>query len=460
MFPESAQLTRLRSPEDAADVLRTLEAIVRPSSEQAEIRQLLADLLDQGRLSLAFVADSLGLRYFDVAVRPGRLIFPISRSDPVAFERDVAAARLAVGGRVVVDLSSLVVAAHLADVWLHVRRAVAQTVVPVSSVHALMDLQISGGVPAGYMSWNADGRRVIFVEYEEHEQEELEGLRNWLLAETPDLHAEIVSANLGEESATTENTTWLDSVTLARQLDLPLLCDDVRQRLLAEANGVVCFSTWGFCEATGFVNAVSPRHNLPMRIFMLGGVDLPVPADAVLGMAESAGFRTNQLAIQLARPALWADSPTLFSQLARLFEATRDRELEFSYSVLKAACVGFTRSGQGFGRQLRFMASLFVIACIVRIRDPERVSVLLLAVREACEDVGLPDPLSECAVALWESCVEVAGAANGGRLFAWLLSNLDSEDRLVALGAALGQGAQGGRQSGPHVNGSPPSDRR
>lgn len=354
-----ARVFKADSPEES------IEQIIDFLRESAppDLSELL-DLIARARVPAGMIAVALGKTYTHVLVHraAGQLVsVPLDDDES---DLDVAAARVARGSVVVVDLSTLLVLGVLdnADALLG---QYGSLLLPREAkedvVRAVVDVQGLAASPAS-LGWDSAAGRPWMREQTDAQYRLLRertamieqlvrraSVRNQRSAVFPD-----------EVSSGIAQSPWVAAVELAAHEGVALWCDDLSVRRLARSVGVATFSTMAVVEVMTEIQLtdVTPsetvdeialmRECVAARMLAEHVVDVPVTTEQVTEQARSESWSPyGAAALALSRPGWWCWHSDPIADLRRLYDAVREHNPESLQHWQYAAMLGAVRGLPG-----------------------------------------------------------------------------------------------------------------
>ncbi len=231
---------------------------------------------------------------------------------------------------------------------------------------------------------------------------------------------------------------WDASVRVAASLDdCALWCDDVALRALAEEEGIPTFGTWALREALASVpeNAwPAPNTEIKMRLLKAQIADVPISLNELKQAAEDAEESHIAVNCFLARPRIWIESP----QHAVTWCLDSVRELKGGphqqqvLGILNAACYGWGAAVPPLARQA--VMGTVLGGTMLIISDPNMTPQLLMASRYAANELdprNTSDPLEEAVGDMLNHLEATIGPGPAARTLIQLFSQADPADRQV-----------------------------
>jgi hypothetical protein len=245
--------------------------------------------------------------------------------------KEIQAAKAALGRRVAVDISAIAVATLLPGGRIDQLRArFSQALLPVSALNdiaatrfALDQLARSSG-QLGF-----HGGAAYVTELTEAQKGQLlargseisRAARAFHPFDVPDIQAMRSAFGLGRSAGAAgardaaQDAPWLGAVQLAKDLDIPLWCDDAALRLMAAECGIQTFGTpillHVLTEAKSVVAFTEARFKDDLDVLLSEYVvDLPLTFESLRTRAETDNWVAGAAAAVFCRPSRWADPGT------------------------------------------------------------------------------------------------------------------------------------------------------
>lgn len=301
-FPESQIVRRVPINDTLNDVTELLRSQVAPGAEIADQMRRSAWV---GRIPLSVYATSLRKGYADALVRNALDSYIILNANPEIDPIETAAAMDALDATVVVDTSTLFLAAtafgDLAELRSRFERLLLPDPLRDDILAARGPLHMSSPFS---MSWDPVSDRPTMIQHDEATN------RQWAtdadrLASALEL-CEVIpdSAYEGEPAG----RLWSSPIRLAKEREVALLADDAALRATARTEGVPTFSSLHVLHAlvgAGEIpsSAVSDAYQ---RLMAIRAADLPLLVDIVQIAADAEWKPNSYAAFLLARPNTWS----------------------------------------------------------------------------------------------------------------------------------------------------------
>jgi tetratricopeptide (TPR) repeat protein len=326
-------------PRDLADMLRGQLA------PQAERLEHLERQVRGGRASLATIAALTRRSYAKALLERACGVIVAVTTDPDPFARELTAADAALDGPVVIQSSAIAVATLLLDRWAGLRGAFTDLRLPRD---AWADFQAARydllRDPEGTFSIGYDLRRNVLVSHQVSQADhdylarriaDVENaLRGTTVVATPEL-------DTFADYSPAETDAALSPLALAAKTDLPLWCDDVVIRVLAEQHGIPTFGT------AALLHALIEAQRLPdtLRQDILGlargyVVDMMLTPEELLSLAAEARYQPGPATAVVSRAVFWAEPRTAQEVFLELIGTINDHAPKTITAWLIAACTG------------------------------------------------------------------------------------------------------------------------
>lgn len=302
---ENASISQIKIEDDN---LEPLFEVLRTGDARQQALEELARDVRAGRYPLVVLAEAAGRSCTESLIRRDLGYVMAVEDDGGAGDR---AAREALGGRVVVDTTSLVVSSWTGHPFRKLASVFDSVFVPAPVREDIARARSSLGMRStATLGWDTRLQRPVVSESSPEEAQEHADAVERVWADVQGLQVSPVSDVTGRER-------WLSAITVAQELGLPLWADDVVMRRFARAMGVPAFGSLDLVrmvEDQGGVDAAvsSLREN---RV-----VDLPINAPWP-ALANKAGWRADSpFAIAISRPAAWRNIPESFANFRSLIQ--------------------------------------------------------------------------------------------------------------------------------------------
>ncbi|MBE7196010.1 MAG: hypothetical protein INR66_26465, partial [Gordonia polyisoprenivorans] len=352
-----------------------------------------------------------------------------------------SAARMGLGGRVVIDTTALVVAPWGGTPLRKLAAHFESVLVPAPLRQDVVDARSSLAMRStATLGWDATSKRPVFSETPVEQAGAYADAVDQVWADVADMQVVPVPD-------ATRRDAWLSAVTVAQEFGMPVWADDVALRRFARAVDVPAFGTLDLISVVGDEADVDAaiaafREN---RV-----VDLPIqePWSMLAGRADWDASSAPALAI--SRPSAWADLPAAFREFQTLIRLRPDDlDPEQTVGWAYAAANGLALATVPSARP-QVVAALLTWVIIhadpffsVAARDPESVVVddlpeeagkvagLVLAAAEAVGNRHFPgaDALETMVDVLCRGLLEAIGPGATSRVIASLVARLDESIR-------------------------------
>lgn len=305
-FKRHGESASIRQINVADDDLEPLYAILREQSARHQQLRELTDLVRSGRVPLAVLTGAAGRTTAEVLIRRDLGCVVAIEDDKGVGEED---ARQALGGRVVIDATALVMAPWTGLLFrrlaAHFERVLLPTPLREDIARARSSLAMRSTMS---VAWDSKGQRptVNMTSDEDAERYAAAVERAW--ADQQRLQVEPVRDAARQH-------VWLSAITVAQQLGLPVWADDVALRRFARDMGIRAFGSLDLVRVVGTASEVrsaiaSLRSN---RV-----VDLPIDSPWHILAQEDDWNVESPFALAISRPAAWSDIPAAFENFQSL----------------------------------------------------------------------------------------------------------------------------------------------
>jgi hypothetical protein len=323
-------------------------------------------------------------------------------------DEEVQVARGALDGGAVVESSALLLLGQLEDSenlsgrlsFVYATAATRRDILRATS--DIRDLSASPGT----IGWDPRAESIYFAE---------------MSAEQYSRYARRVSATYSQVQATITKTvsnitvmpnwdhilgdsSWLDALQLANDMDLPLWADDLGLRRLARGLGIRAFGTPALAEAIADENlgpdpsgedirqCVETRSAWVGQFLRCQVVDVPAHLDDVLKQIEEDGGMPLAGALAISRASWWAWQPNPLADLLRIYALVSKLNPAVRPDWQYAAMLG---AGRTYVEKSAGAATVAAIALLGYSEAPEPGVVLdgCRRARVVAEQLKLPDPV-------------------------------------------------------------------
>lgn len=431
-FPDSPALKSITvDPESPESIIAALEAQMPELEPETEAAiDLLWRHLDAGKAPVGAVTSALRRDPLPtMCIGEGRSVPTMPTVSRLAAE--IAAAQEALGRPVIVDFSTLAALSMTPDSWPHVQAATGRLSI-VSSQRLEIDQFNEVTIPSGHSIRTPDGIRFSGLGDEERAAIRLRS--KWMAdtaaglpQETPVLVAQ-GQASMGEVEM---RGSWVHALRFAAALGRPLLCDDPALAEIARAEGVTGFGSYALLLAANGASVLRPDvvSDHLRACYRRRVVDLPVPSNVLVAIAEDTHWEVEPIASAIARPGFW-QQPNAAAALSTMADAVLNTgaiEAREHLGTLTAATV------RGASRAVPSMvAPGFTALTLVQLLVSARVDVSEFpALVEAMQLVweGPGDLLPTFLATLLKTLEDAHGSEIAGRFLVLLGAELGEEDR-------------------------------
>jgi len=333
-FPETRYLQRLSVGEDFSELIAYLKASFEPG---AAVVIDLAHRVWLGVYPAGALAEVTGRSYAESLIKQATGCLVIAGADPQAEATEQRAALDAIGSRVVVDTSTLVLLEQVIDdpqrLLAHFSTPLVSAVLRDDALHARGTLLLRSTSTLG---WDSKRQQPLIVE---HGPDMAEAWAQAAIRLVDRLTAcTIVQDPLpGPPTDRFERQQWRASIALAGSQGVPLFADDAALRAVARAEGVPAFGTLQLLRAlasgnhgTAFdVDMAADLPRVEQRMRAIRALDLGTPVTALPGLAAHEQFNPNgTAALLLAHPPAWQPASAGFAAYATIVRALPTRTVE------------------------------------------------------------------------------------------------------------------------------------
>ncbi|MEU4529110.1 helix-turn-helix domain-containing protein [Micromonospora ureilytica] len=299
---ENASITQIQVEDDNLGPL--LEFLRSGDARQQALEELSREVR-AGRFPLAVLTEAAGRTCTESLIRRD-LGYIMAADDD---DRGEQTAREALGRRVVVDTTALVVAPWAGRPFKKLAAHLDSVIVPAPVREDIARARSSLAMRStATLGWDTRQQRPVISK---------------TVAEEAQAHADaaeqawvdVQGLQVAPVADTTRRDRWLSAITVAQELGVPVWADDVVMRRFARTMGVPAFGTLdlvrAFAGEDGFTAAVASfRDN---RV-----VDLPIE-EPWYGLAKNAQWNVgSSFALAISRAAAWRDIPKAFNEFRSL----------------------------------------------------------------------------------------------------------------------------------------------
>lgn len=299
---EDASIARV----DVGDGFEPLIEFLRAGESRQDALEELSREVRAGHFPLAVLTEAAGRTTTESLIRRD-LGYIIAVGEDSGISEQTA--RKALGGRVVVDITAVVVAPWTGETFRRLAANFDSVLIPaplredVSRARSSLALKSSAT-----LSWDSRAQRPVVTETTTEEAQVYAQAVEQVWADIQRLQVVPV------DEATLSNR-WLSAITVAQELGVPIWADDVAVRRFARVVGADAFGTIDLIRAldsdSGVIAAISSFRN--NRV-----VDVPIDRDWY-SLADEAGWSTGSpFGIAISRPAAWRNIPEAFENFRTL----------------------------------------------------------------------------------------------------------------------------------------------
>lgn len=356
---------------------------------------------------------------------------PMSSADPSISAAELAAARAALGGHVLVDNSALVVASYIRDVWPRLVGAFSKVEI---TAEAHRDAARSSDVmrprSTETLGWDSASGRPTIDTIDEALLDKLEDQLAWVASQTATLSVR-PSLTSGEKAETDDLGAWMVTFHAAQLDGVPLWADDVGLRSLARNEGVATFGTSALLAALVAVGGLSALEHESVLVTLRDAycVDLPPNPEWLVASAEADDWRPGPALLVLSRPPAWSDLREGYGTWSAMAERAADRDPDRLAAWVYAAVTGIAAAARDPEMAARLTAGSLATAATITAFDPAVFARCAQASAQAASDAGVPDPTELALAMTMELLTQRLGAAGAASTVAKLGSQLADEHR-------------------------------
>ena len=418
-FPTSEILWRVQaaSVQEQAEMLREM---VRQRSSAIDWQ--LVDDVHAGRAPYGLLW-SPGRPYTSLLLDsdcPGGYLTAVS-ADPETLEREIEAARVAMGGAVVIDTSVVVLAARTALSLDRLAGVFGRVLVP-DQLLADASLAVAQAKTRGdaTMWYESAVDQVAFREFSQLEKDRMVESAERVVAALKK-RQRAASGGVRPEwypDSVIEPFVWDAALRVAAVRGCALWCDDAALRHLAETLGIATFGTYALYEVLdGQPESDTLPGSLDTRIDLLRAhiADVPINWTELAEGCDDSDGPDPAWDLWFSRPAAWRD-PAVAAGFAHRVRVLQDRWVQHMPNLVHAACRGLGAAAVDGDRK---RALGWVLAgVLLELNDPAPLAAgLVHAARAAAagrDERSQIDPLpagAEILLAAYEAETDAAVAA-------------------------------------------------
>ena len=436
-YPQS-DILQTFSAETPEEILETMAALQRPIPKEVGslIEKVRHGILPYG--ALLWIRD---LPYAAVLLSIAAGWLTAIPSDANRRERERQAARRAIGGRVAVD-TSVVVVGVAAGFDLRGLGAEFETVLVADELTNDARIAVSWAEEpvVGVVGYDSLFERPTIHEIDEAQRQAMiekaesvsEILSRWQQVKSghlpPPTHPD----------AKERLQPWDASLRVASSRDgCALWCDDLALRSLAEQEGIPTFGTWALLEAlSSKPENAWPAPTTDIKIRLLGAQIADVPISLPELQQAKEDTEDSHIAVNcfLARPRIWIENPqhALGWYLNRVQELNKGSHQQQVLGLLHAACYGWGTAVPPPARMAVIGSAL--AGTILSISDPAMTSQMLTASRYAANELDpkkTSDPLTDAVKNMLNFLEKSIGPGPAAQTLILLFSKANPADRQI-----------------------------
>jgi hypothetical protein len=363
---------------------------------------------------------------------------PVRPAGDELHEREVEAARSAMGGGVVCDTSVLNVLGYIREVvplLLATFSAISYPVPSRRDLHAA--LESAGRHASGSLSWDVSTGRPVITDSDPTTEDRIREQLTWMSTVSDGLRLRDWSALQSIPSIDWDRDdqalAWLAPLDIAKTEGCPLFSDDVVQRQLAWNSGVSAFGSVALLEVlmeTGQISdAVHGTTLLTLKREFC--VDFPLDGKDLMALAHEDGFGAGPASMTFTRAMSWVDHRVAHAEWSALCGEAGDRDRNLVPHWVWAAVSGVC---EAFRPELaRFVAAHVLVTAVAATKfDPETFAHCVDATRAAGSAHALDDPLPVMLDITQSLLLRGSTQEETAALLAQLVAGLEGRDRDVA----------------------------
>ncbi|MDJ0424864.1 helix-turn-helix domain-containing protein [Rhodococcus fascians] len=293
----------------ADDDLGPLIEFLRNTSPRAQAIEELASHVRDGRFPLAMLAEAAGRTCTESLIRRDLGCVLVASDDT---EAGAEAAQAALGGRVLVDTTALVVAPWTGYNFKHFAAHMDSVIIPSSVRQDVARARTSlSMMSTTTLGWDPQEQRPVISE---SSRESAQSYAD----EAESVWRDVQRLPVQSVDTSTKRNLWLRIITTAQEMGLPVWADDVVLRRLARSMGVPAFGTLDLIGVIETRNVVEAATSLLRERRV---VDLPIHEPWFM-LAQQAEWRTDgALALAISRPIAWRDPAKSFDEFRALIRS-------------------------------------------------------------------------------------------------------------------------------------------
>lgn len=310
-YPEDTAIRTVSTPEgDASALADELKAQLEAGNAANNALRRHIDLAALGQLPFGLLMELRGPGYIEGLVAIDQIGFVCSPADPAVTAAQLAAARDAIGGPIVVDPSALAVGSFIPDTWDRVAGAFTDVSMGPRGQAQLDDL-LFRKAGNGRVVLDPATDQIRIADWTDDELTRMRERRQWMRTRGGELDSTGAVALPAEFTDAERDATWIEAFAAAKATGRALWTDDAGTALLAIGEGVPAFGTVALLAALGEAGHIANEDaNTALdALYRAGAVDLPVPPEALPTLAARGGWELAPAVVQLGRPHRWVTAP-------------------------------------------------------------------------------------------------------------------------------------------------------
>jgi hypothetical protein len=423
-FPDSMRLRLVPTDDSLSGLQEFLRAEVAPAAQAAQ--QLHREVI-AGRIPVSVYASVFGRDYAETLIRSTAGCYVIQYPDDRIFDQETDAARRALDGTVVVDISALflapVVLGESTELGVHFERLLVTASQRDDILQARSSLMMRS---PGWLGWDPVSERPAFAQYEPQVTE------RWA-REAEDLASALrwceIAADPPPDSDDPRHAAWSAPIRLARERGFSLVADDAALRAAARSEGIPAFGSLQLLSVL-IGNQALPASAFDEsceRLAKIRAADLPVRRH-LRDIAEDDDWNPAGYAgFLLQRPVTWTPLARGWHEYTSLVTALPAKKPEEAAVWCAAAMEGLSLTAPPSA--VPAISAALVTWTLLTVRDPAALPPLL-AYAEGLAARWAPgaDMLQAVVQRLADTVRQATPPEIVGRIVLPLLSELD-EDR-------------------------------
>lgn len=415
-------------PDDAEGLYETLRPLLEPQARQAEeFRSKVRKGWPYGLLAVA-----AGRPYTTALTQRAAGFLPIASTDSRILDAEGDAAFAALDGPVIADLSVLVTAWYIHELWPQLLGLFTRVEVTSDSKRdAAVAAASMQPRPSGTLAWDIDAGRPVMQEMNADQLNRLEEHLTWI-------NETISYLSVRSEPATPElppDTTgqlgaWMTTFQAAKVGGVPLWADDVGLRTLARNEGIRSFGTDALLRALKSMGRLSDSRLTTLMETLRDQycVDFSLDPKWLAASAERDSWRPGPALLTFTRPSTWGDLPRGLGLWQEIIDKAGNHDPAKVPPWVYAASTGIV-GAVDVPTSVQLVAGILVAAAGAVKGDPTAFASCVSAAKTVSDAEAIPDPTEAAFRMAFEHLMQRTGPAEAATAVTKLGAHLAESDR-------------------------------